>query len=234
MLPSYSVLPLTPVRRADYGGLLFAMLLLFSFSHKAEAQPTADVRGTVQLRLSGGLHLTKQVHDSFNSRLADLFDQRFYGQAELDGALSRAVSVSAALALLANRDRYKDGICGIVPPCWTVQSNATFLFAVPELRAKYHRKQRSSDLYVGAGIGYGLAYLSSSSDSYEEREIKASGPVFSIFSGYSHTISRRFSLFAEAGYRSLKADFSPEDGPFDPPPYRFTGPFALMGIGLTL
>ena len=194
----------------------------------------------VQLRLSGGLRLTSTEYDQdlVTPRSEDLLDQRFYGQAELDVALSQAISVSAALALLANRSRYEDGICGTFGSCWTVHSTAAFRFFAPELRVKYHRRQQRSDLYVGAGVGYGFARLTyettTDPGSFEDdSRANASGPSFSFFTGLSYNLTRQFSLFAEAGYRSLKANFSPQDA-FNPPPYRFTGPFSSAGVGLTL
>ena len=176
--------------------------------------------------------------DLVTPRSEDLLDQRFYGQAELDVALSRAVSVSAAFAFLRSSARYEDPICPFIGPCFDTESRHAFRFFAPEVRAKYHRRQRSSDLYVGASVGYGFARLSyettTDSGSFgDDRQASALGPSFSFFSGFSYDLTRRFSLFGEAGYRSLKADFSEKDA-FNPPPYRFTGPFALMGVGLIL
>ncbi|MGI9174888.1 MAG: hypothetical protein ACR2GR_06180 [Rhodothermales bacterium] len=235
-----------PVRRAGYGGLLFAALLLLSLSHSVEAQTTADVRGTVQLRLSGGLRLTNTEYDPdlVTPRSENLLDRRSYGQGEVEVSLSSAISVSAVLAFLAARDRYEDRICPFAGPCFEMASHLALRFFMPEARVKYHRRLRRSDLYVGAGVGYGFGRLTEQVTTEASgvdgrsidrgRQANASGLSFSFFTGFSYDLTRRFALFGEAGYRSLKADFSPEEDAFNPPPYRFTGPFALMGIGLTL
>ena len=224
--------------RIRYGGLLLAALLLLGFPRGAEAQTTTDVRGTIQLRLSGGLRLTNPEYD-VPPFVADLYDQRSYIQAEADVPLSQALSVSAVLAFLRDSDRYAR-IC----PASCPDIETGFRLFMPEARVKYHRRQRSSDLYVGAGVGYGFGRLTEQEAAEGVRPVgrplgeasraSASGPDFSFFSGFSYNPTRRLSLFGETGYRSLKADFSSEDDAFSPPPYRFDGPFALAGVGLAL
>ena len=228
---SSSLLSSVPVRPAGYGGLLLATLLLLSFAHEAEAQSAADVRGTVQLRLSGGLRLAELGNEGSGFPYSNLFNQRFYGQAEAHFLLSRAFSVSTAL--LFSADRYKNAFCPFLPPCVSV--DAAFYFAAPEVRLKYHRQQEGVDHYLGVGISYGFADVRRRKrTSAPHLFARSPKPGFTILSGFSYAFARRFSFFAEGGYRWLEVDFPERGAGFDPLTYRFTGPFGLAGVGLNL
>ena len=227
------------VRRYGYSGLLVIVLLALGVAYRAEAQTTSDVQGAVQLRLSGGLRLANPEYADLRPFVADVYDQRFYGQAEADVALSRALSISAAFIFLRDNDRYAIP-CIVACP----DREPKLRLLVPEARVKYHRRQRRSDLYAGIGAGYGFGRLTDREAAdgiwadvrllYEDRRTSASGPSFSFFTGFAYNLTRRFAFFGEIGYRSLKTDFSSEDDTFNPSPYRFTGPFSSAGVGLTL
>lgn len=238
---------------------IITVLVLFfvaasASSTKAQSNPSADgLIQTVHLRISG----TWTFQEKSPSRIApifeDFYDRHSIVQGEVDLFLTPKVSVAPALGFFADRNRDEiDTVCAVGPcPSPIGHYQTSLLFFIPELRVKYHRPSATSDLYVSAGLAYGLGRmkLSQQFNSPETNQSSRSNTVrdsaggwgLTLLTGFSHRVFKKTSLFIEAGYRHLKtAPFSKDANEpglaadIDAPPLNLTGPFGSAGLALHL
>ena len=220
--------------------LFFAGHTLFGHCVLAQGTPKQkDRTSPVSVRVAASLSFAEPgaAGRSTSPLIAQLYDSNFSAVGEVGFWLSPYVSTSAVFTYERERVRDDRMICPFAPPCYETESSNTLSLIISEARVRYHRPLGRSDLYVGVGMGYGLAWIdrtlevASDREGSVEAERYVTGAIDGIFfAGFAYEILRAVSIYVEAGYRAF------ETGEFDRlseiPEYDRTGPFTTFGFEL--
>ena len=220
--------------------LFFAGHMLLGQCARGQEAPQQKNRATLlSVRVATSLNFAGDggAGASSSPLIERLFDNKISALGEVDFRLLPHLSASTVFTYERERVRDARVTCPFFPPCYDSEFSYALSLIVSEARLKYHRPLDRSDLYVGVGVGYGLAWINRalegapySEDAVERERFVAGGLDGVFFAGYTYELLRSASVFIEAGYRAFKT------GVFDRlneiPAYERTGPFTTIGLEL--